>query len=1507
MAKLDAYWNQIKGSESFQNLSDDQKEKVRSHLFDRYVQKSPSYTGLPQSQRIAVKKHFDDITKVEPVSMMDTLKKKAGAVVEAGKKVVQPLLDQTSEAYKENRKYGEGPLEAAGSVVGEATGIHPGKILDTKEDIEATGVDIPGARALAENIHREGEAYAGAIEPSEQRLGKLHDKPSSLLYNPMSQFDLARAVASGAIRTGFDFLSDAIPKTNVDVGLWGLTDGLFKYAGTTFLGKTRGLPGWKPKSGLAVPSGSAAETVGDQMEKLITQHRIENSARGGRPAPAGLLKEGTPTATPLGPEGSTGMHLGPRPLEVLANEEAKLKAKAEVDGYEEWLKAADDLSARGGEPTNDIHPEAKTNVSQLRDAAKARLEKLQNEPVRIESLGKAEDELKGYFRLQAAQTLRPGEVAELPPSSIPAPEKPPMLPEGPKPAGLLEAGPKTKAAPAAIAPESFGETGAKGYKNYLTKSFSEALPGETHKTIDTLSGTLLKALQEAGYVHPTKPRPLEADVMNMLDRFVDKSVEGHIEETGSFSHLKEKGLSIEEVRGRAKRLQAESEMQRQSRLGAKQKLMEVTGGIGMHDPDPATGQIPEREEYLRNVSRDLRGKTKPDQAAQMAHDAGLIKGPSSNDLYAYTKGLESGGKPRSVNSFMDQAEHEIYSEMHKDSGFDFGDNKDIKQKPAFDLVKEAWKDLGQGGGFESRGYDPVRAARMDANLKELVDRAMSLGYETTQDILLYAAKNAPEELQAELRKNLAPTLSAFDTHAYKEMEAARQGNPVAKKSLMDRATQGYFKDKADILKGKYRKFKANQAILIFKDGDEGLMKLKNELFIHDNYRKFSPDELAAQRWYSEGKSPKLESLTRLGMPEDVAKRRLDLARNPTPQMVSARKMTQIFEDEYHDLASQFYDKLGYVEDHVTRRWKQPREYMDWEGRTLSNKPNFAKGRKFLTQADGVDAGHEPVSWDIRDDLRASNHMRVNVMSRIHAYQKLGASFGPDGMGAIIDESGDELTQGKNAKITPHQGQAPNSWLRYDHVPLLKGLAIHPDFEPVMKYLLARPFKGTIPEILDFAAASTKATKLIGMFHSYSLGEMLGSGLRFRDWFSFSAERNNITRLLRYTAKAVTADLEGPLNWKNPTKAIGDMYKSFMSGHGALANRPLALDMAEHGFKFGSADEEMEGILGKFLGKTEDFLKKRIGQNPSKLLMALPRGALDVQEKLLWSYQRPISSMMVYENNVADSIKKFNLDAPEGKKIPVEQIKSDVANQTSKEMGGISYARLMIDPKTQQVLQWAMLAPGWTIGRALMGASLFSKGPEGRQARNQMTKLFVGWYFSSNMINYSQTKKYLGKGRWMHENPEGYQNQAFMSKDAKGEKYIQLSKALTEIYDDLMHPMRTLAYKASPPVQAAVKVMNWATARSYYPGVSPENPGQALLHAYEPGLVSGMSAYGGLPVHRGPSKDKIMGMLDEYHRTGNKALFEEAMQSATEQGYDVSKLDRMVRGAERAKMKKELFR
>lgn len=1381
-SNFDQYWKAISDSESFQDLPDDQKEKVRNHLFETQIQSHDSYLNLPQSQRISVKKHFDDATKIAPETMMEGIAKKGKKL----KKAIEPALP----ALEAGAMGGAGAVARTIATAAEA----PAKLIPMEKVAEGgkaivsgiekadTATTVPPLVSLTKGIEEGGKKIGEAIEPTEEEIAKHTEeevlgKPG---YN--SDFDKARLFASGAVKTASQFIAQGIPTSAVQLGGYLLMDGVLKYAGTTFLGREIGLKGWKPKTGMGVPKGTSGGTIADAFEQAITKENMEQDWRSGYGGP-------------------------PKPLEHLVNSEEQLKVQGQLADYEEWLKKSDVLSQQGGEPKGDIYPEAKVNVSQLRDAAKARLEALKNEPVRVESVSEAEDALRGYYRLKTALIPRSGEAIELPASAVPR-ETPGMLPAGPQPAGLLPAPPKTSVPPTGATPTTGTDVsgGLKGYKDYLAQSFRKLIPQETKQTINKLSGAMLKALQDNQIINARNPKPLDPEMMTLLDRIVDQSV--------------------------------------------KEKAIE---GI-------------------------------PPQA-ELA------------------------------------AKREMDNKLRAESGFPTIDHTDNQQRDIADIAWDVYKGMGEKGGIGGpESIDPVQKAKLDENVRELVERARALGYKTTQDVMLFAARNAPDEVKNAFRKNLAKTLSPFDTNAYQEMNQAEKGNPVAKKSLMDSAMRDYLKEKMENLKG-YRKARSVSKIIgQFHDGDEAKMRLMNDLFIHDHLRKLDTHEAAALRWYIEGKAPKLEALKQF-LPESEASQMLERYKNPTDAMKKAAEAIRPKEDEWHDLMSEFYDSMGYAENYVTRRWKQPREYMNWEGRTLNDKVPFVKGRKLLTHADGIDAGYEPKSFDIRDDIKAANDVRVRLLTRLHDLRKIASSFDSEGRPSIImEESGG---QSSKANITSHSGKAPDSWLRYQNVPLLRGMAINPDYKPALDYIMGARYKGLPIEVYEHLGSLSKASILgYSLFHPASLTEMLLGGVSYRDVFTFNMEKNVFGKILKNFAKAATADLEKPVDWKNPKEAIGNLYKSFLSGHAALANRPLALDMAEHGFKLGAVDDVQYNILSKTMSKYENWLKIRAEQAPrakagayykeAQQMVAGIREAGDLLQKVMWDYQRPLFSMALYENHLADNIKAFNLEAPEGKKMPIDQIKFQTNNFISKMVGGISMGTLLATPRAQQFLQWAMMAPDWTIGRALMPAAALSSGPEGRQSRKLMLRMGTSYFVFGNLLNYHNTQKNLGKGRFMWENDPGHEMEIAWRKDNKGRTtYIQVSKAFTEIYDDIMHPAKTLAYKANPLIHAGVKLMQWATSGSY-PSTMP-TPGllQTTKDLFVPRTFSGMNAYGTFPIHKGISRAQVMGMFDKYYTTGNEKFLDQAVRYGMESGFDVHALERAAKarhsGQIRRKEREDLFR
>jgi hypothetical protein len=236
MADLNDYWKQVTSAESFQDLDDSEKEKVRNHLFEKYVQSSNSYIQLPQSQRLAVKKHYDEVTHIEP----ETLLQKGEKEVKKISKEVKPAIETAKKAV------------AIAPVAAESIEPAPMKA--------AYGMLEKGEQAISGAAKTTGEA----IEPTEQEMISHAQKGSEL-----TQFDKARLYASGAIQTAGDFIASAVPTDYFQMAMYPLADKVLEYAGTTFLG--RDIKFWKPKTGLS----SEAKGVGDAFEKALTAKRAD--------------------------------------------------------------------------------------------------------------------------------------------------------------------------------------------------------------------------------------------------------------------------------------------------------------------------------------------------------------------------------------------------------------------------------------------------------------------------------------------------------------------------------------------------------------------------------------------------------------------------------------------------------------------------------------------------------------------------------------------------------------------------------------------------------------------------------------------------------------------------------------------------------------------------------------------------------------------------------------------------------------------------------------------------------------------------------------------------------------------------------------------------------------------------------------------------------------------------------------------------------------------------------
>ena len=1502
MSVLEDRWQAVSSSDRYKTLDPDDQEKVRQNFYRHFVVSSSAYQSMPEEKRYAMREDFE--RRTQPPSrpgLFERLKTQVpGAVEASGAGAASGLQEATTEIGKA----AEAPTKmmpspesfvkatpkiALGAQLGaEALRESPmGKARQSVSDIP-----IPGAKQLTTGLHQTGETISGKIAPTEDeiRTSRLN-KPGDLTI-----FQKARIYGAGLAYMPWELTSQAIPETVGSLTNYLVIDKAFELAGQTFMGK--------PISEMFKPKAPPIIENSD-FQKSILRAVFEQKGR-------------DMTAGP------------PRPFEqiVKAEEEAKLQ---------KWLEDAEMKAAAEGKPSpsleekpGDLHPNPKVNQSMLQDHAKGvrdevqkRLDALKAEPEHLETLKWSEDALAGYYRDKMGKIVIMGPPGNLEPTlqiegpeqplQIEAPRAPKARPEEPIPRRAPTPPPET------VPPREQPLT-LQTLKPYLSQQLRERHPTENKQTLDALNAVIQKTVRD---------QVGQSEILKqVVDQLLEQGMSDHLlaeeiarvgfkpgrpgdvpsgltrEET---SRLKTQGISKEDVLKEADRLKQEWDLRNVEPEG--HAYIRQMGGLA---PSPDV-----QEEYTRYVKPSLRGSRPLDEAAQEMYEQGYIQGPSSADLLSYLREHETTtGKQRSVRSFIGDAIHNLEAPLTPPMDFSLesvkakssqpiGEPEDITKQSAFDLGMQIGDHFlkGEKGAIgPGAPIDPIESARVQEAINELVRRARAIGYDTAEDIMLYVARNAPKEYLDFFRGQIkTKTVTPWDTHAYKETEAAQKGNPIAQKSLKDRAWYEYLQDKWSQRKSSRA---ASRPLARFKDSDEMVMRIKFLYFKNDVLRdsKISKLEREAMEFYIDGEVPKLDKLQAF-RPKDADKL-IQLGEHPTPAMKQAASEIRPYYDEWYRLYNEHYDDVAHVKDYVPRHWKRPDDFVSWQRASTGGKAPWLNHRKLTTSAQGINAGFEPESLDIRDTMTADSDLRTNLLSKLHTLKKVALTMNDDmNPSLVIDDTQPKLPGSIGSpkrQISPVAMDAPQGYLRSDH-PLLRGMAFDPKFKPLMDYMFtsrsSAKFLGVPMNLIEsINAFSKRSIFLYSMFHPWALSEMLFAGSSFRDLMIFNKDRNVLYKTLAGITRAATEDLAEPLTWKRPIQSAKNFYTSFMEGHAALSNRPLALDSAEHSLRFSAIDDVQRDVFNRALQNMEGWLNTYKVTKPGAAGLKILRGSNEIFDKALWDYWSPMIKMSLYESHLADNMKVF------GDKIPVDEIKNQTALYINKALGGLAWGDLLASPQTQQALQWLMLAPEWTIGRVLMGTSALTSGPQGHQARKLLARGFLAWFVFGNMMNYINTKKYGLKGygsptdkfiqrnliedwnknpgRFMWQNDPGHETDVLYGKTPDGRDiYVTPSKAFTELYQDIFYPLKTGRGKASPLLNMAAGAITGYTAGGF-PVTGPADlAGRMLL----PMSTRGGNLYATLPKHKGMSAYEAEQLFEKYERTGNEDVYDKAMFFAEENG------------------------
>lgn len=487
----------------------------------------------------------------------------------------------------------------------------------------------------------------------------------------------------------------------------------------------------------------------------------------------------------------------------------------------------------------------------------------------------------------------------------------------------------------------------------------------------------------------------------------------------------------------------------------------------------------------------------------------------------------------------------------------------------------------------------------------------------------------------------------------------------------------------------------------------------------------------------------------------------------------SKKLNEVGEKvgKYYDESFQFLKDHGsdttYIEDYVTQLWNIP------EGRKsevinhfTTNNP-FTKKRVIPTLEEGIKLGLTPKTTNISEMLRIYDQTKFKV-----AYNMRFA----DELKNLVDETGNKL-------ILP-AGKAPQDWVKFDHPALrrtiFKGksgekillseapVKVHPEIAEEMKIIFDQPFSGRAVNAIETVNAFTKKSMLSGsLFHHVALTE--------------SAFASGVGK------KALAL-------W-NPFK----IYKALKHKDYEIFNRmPLAKDAIDHGISLGALSDIQIGKVDKAFKSLESSLKS------VPIAGKLAKGARKTNElwdRSLWDYYHNTLKLEAYESQVASELKRSGATDPK----QIKAIKEQIAGFVNDSFGGQQWEQSKVfgQPKMRQIMQWALLAPDWTVSTLKQAAAPVTGLIKGNPAQAVAgTKFWLKAAVYNTLIaqaaNYSTTKRITGEGKFTWENDPGHELNIFAGFNADGTKrYVRTGKQFKEALEWMIKPEEKLGGKLSP--------------------------------------------------------------------------------------------------------------
>jgi len=508
-------------------------------------------------------------------------------------------------------------------------------------------------------------------------------------------------------------------------------------------------------------------------------------------------------------------------------------------------------------------------------------------------------------------------------------------------------------------------------------------------------------------------------------------------------------------------------------------------------------------------------------------------------------------------------------------------------------------------------------------------------------------------------------------------------------------------------------------------------------------------------------------------------------KNPTPKMiVAARMIRHYFKIGWRGLEGLAGETFGRRVDYVPH---------DWElGEIESNQ--FMKQRSVATLKEGIDSGLVPKTTDIAHLLKLWGSHAANAFFKLGAARDL-AGLAEQGITVIGDAD-----------------KMPKDWPIVNHSALNTALSlkksasvrVHPEIFRAVNVIFGQKF--TMPvtvagkrfdlcDAITYIGGLLKTAKLgLSTFHPLALAE-----------------------------SAVSTDIVKTAKLLNPVK----LWDAVVNGKHEIYESGIGRDAVEHNVQLGEIQEYQIRSLNQLLRFVSNSFEK-LGM-PGKVVALAPKGlekTKDSWDFVLWKYLHTNFKLFSYESQATHLLKLKESNGWFGRLLGMrgltaDQLKREVGQWTNDSFGGQNFETLMLNPKWRQFLGWTFLSADWvasTMRQALgvtgLGA-VHSKRVRSYLATRFWVKAGVIFYTLGNMINYYNTRRDYGEGRYLWENPDEYSWYPYLYSDENGQPtHLMWGKQFRELPEFIENFSRKLGSKASILLQMASAFFTGKTLGGY---------------------------------------------------------------------------------------------